>query len=199
MLFSQSRLLLHEGCDQTRFVIGWTSVLQLIAKQLIAKFNVTPPLSPDHLIWFGSVDSQPFIETQSFSNFVKSARVTAGVAACSPLVLSLFLFARINGLPGSEILFPTAVPDPPVRTHLHTANQSYMIWIWMTCVFGIRVRMRVDLLFIAVRKRHARCIYNQIYVQKWRPSTAIQFVQILYYALIDIQRPLSLILNNYAG
>ena len=25
------------------------------------------------------------------------------------------------------------------------------------------------------------------------------FVQILYYALIDIQRPLSLILNNYAG
>ena len=56
--------------------------------------------------------------------------------------------------------------------------------------------MRVDLLFIAVRKRHARDAYNQIYVQKWRPSTAIQ---ILYYDLIDIQRPLSLILNNYAG
>ena len=37
---------------------------------------------------------------------------------------------------------------PPVRTHLHTANQSYMIWIWMTCVFGIRIRMRVDLLFL---------------------------------------------------
>ena len=37
MLLSQSRLLLHKGYDETRFVIGWTPVLQLIAK-----FYVTP-------------------------------------------------------------------------------------------------------------------------------------------------------------
>ena len=64
---------------------------------------------------------------------------------------------RGEGVGGAKIIFPTGSSGPPVRTHLHTANQSYMIWIWMTCVFGIRVRMRVDLLFIAVRKRHARC------------------------------------------
>ena len=50
---------------------------------------------------------------------------------------------------------------PPVRTHLHTANQSYMIWIVMTCVLGIRVRMRVDLLFSLrwgkEERIHARC------------------------------------------
>ena len=32
MLFSHSRLLLHEGYDKTRIVIGWTPVLQLITK-----------------------------------------------------------------------------------------------------------------------------------------------------------------------
>ena len=39
MLFSQSRLLLHEaeGYDKSRFVIGWTPVLQLIPN-----FYVTP-------------------------------------------------------------------------------------------------------------------------------------------------------------
>ena len=49
--------------------------------------------------------------------------------------------------PGPRIFFSHRSCGHPVRTHLHTANQSYMIWIWMTCVFGIRVRMRVDLLF----------------------------------------------------
>ena len=55
--------------------------------------------------------------------------------------------------------------------------------------------MRVDLLFYCgeeKRKEYTQDAYNKIYVQKWRPPTAIQ---ILYCALI----PLSLILNNYAG
>ena len=60
---------------------------------------------------------------------------------------------------------------PPVRTHLHTANQSYMIWIWMTCVFGIRVRMRVDLLFYcSVLCSHS---LRGPHVNKFRPICCI--------------------------
>ena len=72
------------------------------------------------------------------------------------------LFARsLRSLPirqsGSEIIFPTAAPDPqhdpvciqPIRDDFFFPLNlwGYMIWIFMTCVFGIRVRMRVDLLF----------------------------------------------------
>ena len=80
---------------------------------------------------------------------------------------------------GQRNYFSHRSSGPPVRTHLHTANQSYMIWIWMTCVFGIRVRMRVDLLFYCgeeKRKEYTQDAYNQIYVQKWRPPTAIQIL-----------------------
>ena len=76
--------------------------------------------------------------------------------------------------PGSRarlrIFFSHRSCGHPVRTHLHTANQSYMIWIWMTCVFGIRLRMRVDLLFLLPRWGYTqdRCILElslSIYVQ----------------------------------
>ena len=47
---------------------------------------------------------------------------------------------RWNQGAGARNFFSHRSCGHPVRTHLHTANQSYMIWIWMTCVFGIRVR-----------------------------------------------------------
>ena len=46
MLFSQSQLLLHEGYDETLFVIGWTPVLQLIEK-----FYGTPLGTEDIISW----------------------------------------------------------------------------------------------------------------------------------------------------
>ena len=43
------------------------------------------------------------------------------------------------------------------------------------------------------RKEYTQDEYNQIYVQKWHTNIVV------YCALIQSLRPLSLILNNYAG
>ena len=76
---------------------------------------------------------------------------------------------------GMRNYFSHCSSGPPVRTHLHTANQrrgffffplnlwGYMIWIFMTCVFGIRLRMRVDLFYCGEEKRkeYTQDGYNQ--------------------------------------
>ena len=89
-----------------------------------------------------------------------------------------------RGTPGGRNFFSHRSCGHPVRTHLHTANQSYMIWIWMTCVFGIRVRMRVDLLFYCrgedTRKVHTWTFFINLRAKQWRPPTVI-----LYCALIQ--------------
>ena len=89
----------------------------------------------------------------------------------------------------SEIIFPTAVPDPqyeliciqPIRDDFYFFPPEPMIWIFMTCVFGIRVRMCVDLLFHCgeeIKSLHT----TKFTCNEWRPPTAIQ---ILYCALIQ--------------
>ena len=65
------------------------------------------------------------------------------------------------------------------RTRNYFSHRSSGPPVRMTCVFGIRVRMRVDLLFYCgeeKRKEYTQDAYNQIYVQKWRPPTAIQIL-----------------------
>ena len=120
--------------------------------------------------------------------------------------------------PGGEIIFPTAVPDPqyeliciqPIRDDSPPPPpRTYDMNIHDLRLRNLRVRMCVDLLFYCGEEikrgkieyasiRVRKLAYNQIYVQ-WMATSDCHTNSVLCPYCALIQRPLSLILNNYAG
>ena len=100
--------------------------------------------------------------------------------------------------PAAKFFFPRQFRTPSTNSFAYSQSELHDMNMNDLRLRNKSTHARVLVIYCGEEK-DTQDAYNQIYVQKWRPSTAIQFVQILYYALIDIQRPLSLILNNYAG
>ena len=94
-----------------------------------------------------------------------------------------------------EIIFPTAVPDPQYELIcIQPIRDVFFFFFFFFCpeplglhdmtIHDLRLRNKSTHAREEKRKEYTQDAYNQIYVQKLRPPTAIQ---ILYCALI--QRP----------
>ena len=81
------------------------------------------------IIWFGSVVLilEPFLETHSFTNFVKSAWAIYG--RCSSPQVLFVLLARINGLPGNNV-WKSERPLSPSEMSREWRERSTMTMFW---------------------------------------------------------------------
>ena len=96
--------------------------------------------------------------------------------------------------PPAKLVFPPQFRTPSTNSFAYSQSETIfffffffffspepMIWIFMTCVFGIRVRMCVDLLFYCGEEKRKSTCTRKMHTTKftcneWRPPTAIQVV-----------------------
>ena len=101
--------------------------------------------------------------------------------------------------PLAKLFFPPQFRTPSTNSFAYSQSETIpppppepMIWIFMTCVFGIRVRMCVDLLFWGKEEEYVCTYTRKMHTTKftcneWRPPTAIQVAALVMLVILLLQ------------